>query len=39
MSFFANLQPIVGQARGHGSRVFLLVHSMGNWALQAAIES
>jgi esterase/lipase superfamily enzyme len=39
MSFFANLQPIVGHARQHGKRTFLLAHSMGNWALQAAVES
>ena len=39
MSFFANLQPIVDRARQHGNRVFLLAHSMGNWALQAAVES
>ena len=39
MSFLANLQPILGQAQAAGSRVFLLVHSMGNWALQAAVES
>jgi esterase/lipase superfamily enzyme len=39
MSFFANLEPIVRQARATGSRIFLLAHSMGNWALQAAIES
>ncbi|HEY0183959.1 MAG TPA: alpha/beta fold hydrolase [Rhodopila sp.] len=39
MSFFANLLPIATAARGHGQRVFLLAHSMGNWALQAAVES
>src|SRR2546422_9997069 len=39
MSFFANLLPLVEQARSNGSRVFLLAHSMGNWALQAAVES
>ena len=39
MSFFANLLPIVQQARGQGSRVFLLAHSMGNLALAAAVES
>ena len=39
MSFFANLEPIVTQARANGQRVFLLAHSMGNWALQAAVES
>jgi len=35
-SFFANLQPIITSARAQGNRVFLLAHSMGNWALQAA---
>jgi len=39
MSFLANLEPIVTAARAGGSRVFLLAHSMGNWALQAGIES
>ncbi|MFZ5779999.1 MAG: alpha/beta fold hydrolase [Pseudomonadota bacterium] len=39
MSFFANLLPIVQAARTHGRRVFLLAHSMGNWALQAAVEA
>lgn len=39
MSFLANLQPILGTARRNGCRTFLLVHSMGNWALQAAVES
>jgi esterase/lipase superfamily enzyme len=39
MSFFANLEPLLRQARANGSRVFLLAHSMGNWALQGAVES
>lgn len=39
MSFFANLLPLVQQARAAGSRVFLVAHSMGNFALQAAVES
>ncbi len=38
-SFFENLQPIIHSARENGSRVFLLAHSMGNWALQAGVES
>ena len=38
MRFLANLQPIIERARISGSRVFLLAHSMGNWALQAAVE-
>jgi esterase/lipase superfamily enzyme len=39
MTFFANLEPIITSARQKGNRVFLLAHSMGNWALQAAVES
>jgi esterase/lipase superfamily enzyme len=39
MNFLASLQPILTQARRNGSRVFLLAHSMGNWALQAAVEN
>jgi esterase/lipase superfamily enzyme len=39
MMFFANLQPLIDAARAKGNRVFLLAHSMGNWALQAAVES
>ena len=39
MTFFANLQPLIDAARRKGNRVFLLAHSMGNWALQAAVES
>jgi len=39
MTFFANLEPIITAARARGNRVFLLAHSMGNWALQAAVES
>jgi esterase/lipase superfamily enzyme len=38
-SFFANLQPILTQVRAQGRRVFLLAHSMGNFALAAAVES
>jgi esterase/lipase superfamily enzyme len=38
-SFFANLQPIIDSARAKGNRVFLLAHSMGNWALQATVEN
>jgi hypothetical protein len=36
MTWFANLEPIIASARAKGNRVFLLTHSMGNWALQAA---
>lgn len=39
MSFFAHLEPIVTSARTKGRRTFLLAHSMGNLALQAAVES
>jgi esterase/lipase superfamily enzyme len=39
MTFFANLLPILATARADGRRCFLLVHSMGNWALNAAVES
>jgi esterase/lipase superfamily enzyme len=39
MNFFANLEPIIKSVRAKHLRVFLLVHSMGHWALQAAIES
>jgi esterase/lipase superfamily enzyme len=39
MTFFANLQPLIDAARSKSNRVFLLAHSMGNWALQAAVES
>ncbi len=38
-AFFANLQPLIDSARARGRRTFLLTHSMGNWALQAAVES
>ena len=39
MGFFANLAPILQAARAAGSRTTLLAHSMGNLALQAAVES
>jgi esterase/lipase superfamily enzyme len=38
-SFFANLEPIVSSARSTGRRSILLAHSMGNWVLQAGVES
>jgi esterase/lipase superfamily enzyme len=38
-SFFAALQPTLTQIRAQGRRVFLLAHSMGNFALAAAVES
>jgi esterase/lipase superfamily enzyme len=39
MSFFSRLEPIVTSARATGRKTFLLAHSMGNWALQAGVES
>lgn len=39
MNFLANLEPIVSAARRDRRRVFLLVHSMGHLALEAAVES
>jgi esterase/lipase superfamily enzyme len=39
MTFLSRLQPIIEGARAAGRRVFLLAHSMGNWALEAAVES
>jgi esterase/lipase superfamily enzyme len=39
MSFLANLEPLIVRARSTGKRSILLAHSMGNWALQAGLES
>jgi len=39
MRFFANLLPLLTAARATGARTTLLAHSMGNWALQGAIEA
>lgn len=39
MSFLATLRPILQAARANGRRCLLLAHSMGNLALQAAVES
>jgi len=39
MRFFATLRPILHSARASGSRIVLLAHSMGNHALQGAVES
>lgn len=39
MRFFANLLPLLTAARATGARTTLLAHSMGNFALQAAVES
>ncbi len=39
MSFFAALEPTLAKARKAGAKVTLLAHSMGNWALAAAVEN
>ena len=39
MDFLLQLRPLLDAARAGGARCFLLCHSMGNWALQAAVES
>jgi esterase/lipase superfamily enzyme len=39
MAFLANLQPILTAARASGARVTLLAHSMGNLALEGAVEN
>jgi esterase/lipase superfamily enzyme len=39
MRFLANLLPILQTARANGRRTFLLTHSMGNLALQAAVQA
>jgi esterase/lipase superfamily enzyme len=39
MAFFANLGPILLAARARGNRTTLLAHSMGNLALQSAVEN
>ena len=38
-SFLRVIQPLVTQVRAQGRRAFLLAHSMGNFALQAGVES
>ena len=38
MRFLANLQPVIEEVRKQGHQVFLLAHSMGTGALQAAVE-
>jgi esterase/lipase superfamily enzyme len=38
-SFLRVVQPLVTQVRARGRRAFLLAHSMGNFALQAGVES
>jgi esterase/lipase superfamily enzyme len=39
MTFFAILEPILRAARANRRRTFLLAHSMGNLALQSAVEN
>ncbi|WP_158802165.1 MULTISPECIES: alpha/beta hydrolase [unclassified Acidisoma] len=39
MSFFAKLEPILRTARANKCRTFLLAHSMGNLALNSAVEN
>ncbi len=39
MSFLAKLAPVLQEARRNGCRTFLLAHSMGNLALQSAVEN
>lgn len=39
MSFFAQIEPLLRAARANGCRTYLLAHSMGNLALQSAVEN
>jgi esterase/lipase superfamily enzyme len=39
MTFLANLEPILTAARANGCSTFLLAHSMGNLALESAVEN
>ena len=39
MSFFAQIEPLLRMARANGCRRYLLAHSMGNLALQSAVEN
>jgi esterase/lipase superfamily enzyme len=39
VQFFTTLSPLLQFARQNGLRTFLLAHSMGNWALQAAMQA
>jgi esterase/lipase superfamily enzyme len=39
MSFFAQLEPLLRTARANGGRTYLLAHSMGNLALESAVEN
>lgn len=38
VSFLDRLRPAMRRVRRRGGRVFLLAHSMGNWALEAALN-
>lgn len=39
MSFFAQIEPLLRRARANGCRTYLLAHSMGNLALESAVEN
>ena len=39
MSFFAQVEPLLRIARANGCRTYLLAHSMGNLALESAVEN
>jgi esterase/lipase superfamily enzyme len=39
MSFLAQIEPLLRTARANGYRTYLLAHSMGNLALQSAVEN
>lgn len=39
MSFFAQIEPLLRTARANGYRSYLLAHSMGNLALESAVEN
>ena len=39
MSFFTQVEPLLRMARANGNRTYLLAHSMGNLALQSAVEN
>jgi esterase/lipase superfamily enzyme len=39
MSFFAQIEPLLRTARANGCRSYLLAHSMGNLALESAVEN
>jgi esterase/lipase superfamily enzyme len=39
MSFFAQIEPLLRIARANGRRTYLLAHSMGNLALESAVEN